>query len=243
MMPQSEWCGPGVSCPLEVPPNTKARAAIVLFERMPAALDPSAITAALTADELGQTVEEYLRGQCGQRVKSLKRHMDERISEFEEGVKRGRQALVEIANPATEEAPVVVTEEGPLCDPFALVAIRGPRSGEIFKVEPTHSQKLWKIGRDKAADLSLAGDDEVSSAHAQISFDRKQFKLMDLGSTNGTVATVGNNFKGVALKKMRNHILKVNHLVTFGGSTFRWCYFSEAETVVKQAETDAAAKK
>jgi hypothetical protein len=154
---------------------------------MPAAvaLDPSAITAALTADELGQTVEEYLRGQCGQRVKSLKRHMDERISEFEEGVKRGRQALVEIANPATEEAPVVTTEEGPLCDPFALVAIRGPRSGEIFKVEPTDSQKLWKIGRDKAADLSLAGDDEVSSAHAQISFDRKQFKLMDLGSTNG----------------------------------------------------------
>merc|ERR1711957_1043274 len=170
--------------------------------------DPSAITAALTADELGQTVEAYLRGQCEQRVKSLKRHMDERISEFEEGVKQGRQALV-----------------------------------EIFKVQPTDSQKLWKIGRDKAADLSLAGDEEVSSAHAQISFDRKQFKLMDLGSTNGTVATVGNNFKGVALKKMRNHILKVNHLVTFGGSTFRWCYFSEAETVVKQAETDAAAKK
>ena len=214
-----------------------------------AALDPSAITAALTADELGQTVEEYLRGQCGQRVKSLKRHMDEQITEFEQGVKRGRQALVEIANPATEEAPAASTEgetvtvEGPLCDPFALVAIRGPRSGEIFKVQPTESQKLWKIGRDKAADLSLAGDDEVSSAHAQISFDRKQFKLMDLGSTNGTVATVGNNFKGVALKKMRNHILKVNHLVTFGGSTFRWCYFSDAETVVQQAETDAAAKK
>ena len=212
---------------------------------MPAAApDPSAITAALTADELGQTVEEYLRAQCAQRVESLKRHMDERVSEFEQGVKRGRQALVEIANPpATEEAPVVAAEDGPLCDPFALVAIRGPRAGEIFKIEPTHAQKLWKIGRDKSADVSLAGDDEVSSAHAQISFDRKQFKLMDLGSTNGTVATVGNNFKGVALKKMRNHILKVNHLVTFGGSTFRWCYFSEAETVVKQAETDAAAKK
>ena len=57
-----------------------------------AALDPSAITAALTADELGQTVEEYLRAQCAQRVESLKRHMDERISEFEQGVKRGRQA-------------------------------------------------------------------------------------------------------------------------------------------------------
>ena len=67
-----------------------------------AALDPSAITAALTADELGQTVEEYLRAQCAQRVESLKRHMDERICEFEQGVKRGRQALVEIANPPAQ---------------------------------------------------------------------------------------------------------------------------------------------
>ena len=25
--------------------------------------------------------------------------------------------------------------------------------------------------------------------------------------------------------------------MTFGGSTFRWCYFSDAEEVVKQAET------
>ena len=139
---------------------------------MPAAApDPSAITAALTADELGQTVEEYLRAQCAQRVESLKRHMDERICEFEQGVKRGRQALVEIANPpATEEAPVVAAEDGPLCDPFALVAIRGPRAGEIFKIEPTHAQKLWKIGRDKSADVSLAGDDEVSSAHAPVSY-------------------------------------------------------------------------
>ena len=71
----------------------------------------TAITAALTADELGQTVEEYLRAQCAQRVESLKRHMDERICEFEQGVKRGRQALVEIANPpATEEAAEGTTE-------------------------------------------------------------------------------------------------------------------------------------
>ena len=199
---------------------------------MPAAApDPSAITAALTADELGQTVEEYLRAQCAQRVESLKRHMDERICEFEQGVKRGRQALVEIANPpATEEAPVVAAEDGPLCDPFALVAIRGPRAGEIFKIEPTHAQKLWKIGRDKSADVSLAGDDEVSSAHAQISFDRKQFKLMDLGSTNGTFASNG-LVPAAKLKKKKNHVLKVDHLVTFGSCTFKWCYHTDAQTL------------
>ena len=204
-----------------------------------AALDPSAITAALTADELGQTVEEYLRAQCAQRVEGLKRHMDERICEFEQGVKRGRQALVEIANPpATEEAPVVAAEDGPLCDPFALVAIRGPRAGEIFKIEPTHAQKLWKIGRDKSADVSLAGDDEVSSAHAQISFDRKQFKLMDLGSTNGTFASSG-LVPAAKLKKKKNHVLKVDHLVTFGSSTFKWCYHADAQTLAESLAQQA----
>ena len=196
------------------------------------------ITSGLTDEELGQTVEEYLHAQCAQRVASLKRHMDERIAEFEDGVKRGRQALLEIANPATEEAPEpAVVPEGPLCDPFALVAIRGLRAGTVFKLQPTQAQTEWKIGRDKQADISLAGDDEVSSTHAQITFEKKQFKLMDLDSTNGTVATKGSNFKGVRLLAMKNHILKVNHLVTFGGSTFRWCYFSDAEEVVKQAET------
>jgi len=218
------------------PLNEKLKLAALAASTMAgAAADPSAITAALTPEELGQTVEEYLQAQCDKRVKNLKRHMEDKIAEFEEGVKRGRRALVEAANPAVEDTVEEVATDGPLCDPFALVAVKGPRAGTIFKLEPTESQKLWKIGRDKAADISLAGDDEVSSSHAQIAFEKKQFKLMDLDSTNGTIATTGQSFKPTKLRANRNHVLKVNHLVTFGGSTFRWCDFSDAEDVAKQA--------
>ena len=59
---------------------------------------------------------------------------------------------------------------------------------------------------------------------------------------NPSVATKGTNFKAVTLKKMRNHVLKVSHLVTFVSSTFRWCYASEVETVLQQAEAPTEPK-
>ena len=206
----------------------------------------SEIATAFSQEELGMSVEQYLQAQCQQRVASLKRQMDERLGEFESSVKRGRQALKEIANPPTDDAEVELAPElatavaapGPLCDPFALVAIAGPKAGEIFKIEATEEQTVWKIGRDpKQVDISLLGDDEVSSKHAQISYQKKQFKLQDLGSTNGTLVTTGAaKGKPIKLQPKKNHILKVNHLVRVGGSDFRWCYHSDVATVLEQVE-------
>tara|TARA_B110001452_G_scaffold266638_1_gene274032 strand:- start:144 stop:779 length:636 start_codon:yes stop_codon:yes gene_type:complete len=203
------------------------------------------IATAFSQEELGMTVEQYLQGQCQQRVAGLKRHMNERLADFESSVKRGRQALKEIANPPAEDAEVelapelaaAVAAKGPLCDPFALVAIAGPKAGEIFKIEATEEQTVWKIGREKTADISLFGDDEVSSKHAQVAYQKKQFKLMDMGSTNGTLVTTGTaKGKPIKLQPKKNHILKVNHLVRVGGSDFRWCYHSDVPTVLEQVE-------
>ena len=33
------------------------------------------------------------------------------------------------------------------------------------------------------------------------------------------------------LEKKKNHVLKVDHLVTFGGCTFKWCYHSDAVAI------------
>ena len=56
---------------------------------------------------------------------------------------------------------------GTLCDPFALVAIRGVHTGRIIKIEATEEKSSWSVGRSDDNDSSLAGDDEVSSQHAQ----------------------------------------------------------------------------
>jgi hypothetical protein len=55
---------------------------------------------------------------------------------------------------------------------------------------------------------------------------------MDVGSTNGTFATngLGSTLK---LKKKKKHVLKVDHLITFGSCTFKWCYHSEAATTAE----------
>lgn len=205
----------------------------------------SDVASAFSQEELGMTVEQYLQAQCQQRITSLKRHMEERLADFESSVKRGRQALKDIANPPAEDSEVeldpslkaAVDANAPLCDPFALVAISGPKAGQIFKIEATEEQTVWKIGREKTADISLFGDDEVSSKHAQIAYQKKQFKLQDLGSTNGTLVTTDTTKrKPIKLQPKKNHILKVNHLVRVGGSDFRWCYHSDVPTVLEQVE-------
>lgn len=78
-------------------------------------------------------------------------------------------------------------------------------------------------------DFCLHGDDEVSSKHAKLSYNKrsKQFQLMDVGSTNGTFAT-SQLVKAAKLKKNKNHPLKLGHLVTFGSTTFKWCYHADA---------------
>jgi hypothetical protein len=101
------------------------------------------------------------------------------------------------------------------CDAFALVAIRGTHKGRSFKIEPSADKKVWTVGRTSDNDICLTGDDEVSSAHAKVMYERKQFKLQDLSSTNGTYATNGAG-STCKLKPRKNHVLKLDHLVSFG---------------------------
>ena len=83
--------------------------------------------------------------------------------------KRARQARCDGGNQksATEEPAPSEPESGALCDPFALVAIRGVHTGRIIKIEATEEKSSWSVGRSDDNDISLAGDDEVSSQHAQ----------------------------------------------------------------------------
>ena len=197
-----------------------------------------ALIKALTEAELDMTVEQFLKDQCKTRVLTLKRHADELIGKFEEQVSRARKTLLEaasqqsaaeeVATELAEEEPAACDSDQPLCEPFAMVAIRGIHVGRIIRLEPTAAQKSWTVGRVAECDICLVGDDEVSSRHAKIHFEKKQFKLMDESSTNGTFATNGQG-KTVRLKSGKNHILKENHLMSFGGSSFRWCSNAKAE--------------
>ncbi|KAL3932703.1 MAG: hypothetical protein SGPRY_000597 [Prymnesium sp.] len=179
------------------------------------ATEASPIDLNLTEDELEMTVEQYLKAQCARNIAALKRHMDSLIGDFHEEAKRAKNTLQEVAKRSASTESVAdeesETAEGPhgesdaLADAFALVGIRGCHAGRVMKLQPTPTQKIWSIGRVEDTSISLAGDDEVSSNHAQIAFERKQFKLMDLGSTNGTFATngKGSTFK---LAKKKNHV-------------------------------------
>eukprot|EP00308_Calcidiscus_leptoporus_P012763 CAMPEP_0119355282 /NCGR_PEP_ID=MMETSP1334-20130426/4130_1 /TAXON_ID=127549 /ORGANISM="Calcidiscus leptoporus, Strain RCC1130" /LENGTH=219 /DNA_ID=CAMNT_0007369059 /DNA_START=15 /DNA_END=674 /DNA_ORIENTATION=+ len=201
----------------------------------------------LTEAELDMTVEQFLKEQCKQRVATLKRHADDLIGRFEEDVSKARRMLLEaasqqsaaeVASEAAEEAmegPSASDPGQPLCEAFAMVAIRGIHIGRIIRLEPTDAQKSWTVGRVAECDICLAGDDEVSSRHAKIHFEKKQFKLMDENSTNGTFATNGQG-KTVRLKPGKNHILKENHLMSFGGSSFRWCSNTKAEEHAEYAK-------
>ena len=121
------------------------------------------------------------------------------------------------------------------------MAITGHFAGRVFKFQPNLVQTTWTIGRTDDNDVSLAGDDEVSSRHAQISFTKKQFNLQDLGSTNGTFASNG-LVPAAKLKKKKNHALKVDHLVTFGSCTFKWCYYADAQSLADSIAKQAQAK-
>ena len=205
-------------------------------------LSKEQLVASLSEEELDMSVEEYLRAQCSRRVDVLKRHMASLVESFSSESKRARKTLVEVANNSAKEAANTEAEievdaasdnDDDSVDPFALLAIKGFHAGRVVRIQPSADKSVWTVGRVENNDVSLMGDDEVSSFHAQVSFERKSFKLMDLGSTNGTYATngQGSTFK---LKKKKNHILKVDHLVTFGSTTFKWCYYNDATQIAKQ---------
>jgi len=208
---------------------------------------PAQLLTKLSEAELDQTVEQFLRAQCQQRVASLKRHIGDLAANFEASAKSARQKLQDVKEqqqkeddeppPASDEPsasastaePAPAPEQSP-CDPFALVCTNGAFVGRIVRFEPTDEKRSWTIGRVEECDVCLQGDDEVSSKHAKIVFDRKQFKLADTGSTNGTFVG-GDGKKSRKLVKNKNHVLKTEHLITIGGCTYRWAFFADAETL------------
>ena len=219
--------------------------ALTFFPRDPSLCCAADLAVSLTEAELDMSVEEYLKAQCERRVEQLKRHMEGLIDSFDGEAKKARKALRDIGSGAgsVDEAgasTTVVAEDGSASssDSFALVAITGCFAGRVFKFEPNPVQSTWTVGRSDDNDISLAGDEEVSSKHAQISYSQKQFKLQDLGSTNGTFASNG-LVSAAKLKKKKNHALKIDHLVTFGSCTFKWMYANDAAAL---AETLAKAQ-
>jgi len=190
------------------------------------------LLASLTDAEKALTVEEFLKSAAQKRAIQLKRHGEELIQRYDTEFKQARKVLRDVANEQVRAAadesnasditaalPTSAAESAAgsdqQCDAFALVAIRGTHKGRSFKIEPSANKKVWTVGRTSDNDLCLSGDDEVSSSHAKVMYERKQFKLQDLSSTNGTYATNGAG-STCKLKPRKNHVLKLDHLVSFG---------------------------
>ena len=68
------------------------------------------------------------------------------------------------------------------CKRAKLVIISGDRSGTEFALE----QECVVLGRDPNADLAF-DDSSMSRQHAAVEFVDQQFRIRDLGSTNGTL--------------------------------------------------------
>jgi hypothetical protein len=122
-------------------------------------------------------------------------------------------------------------------DAFAMVGLTGVYKGHVLEFRPAAGITTWTVGRDTTSDHSLENDGEVSGSHAEVVYDKKakggpQFKLKDVGSTNGTWATALLT-TAAKLKKNKFHPLKVDHLITFGSTTFKWCYHADALELAK----------
>ena len=133
-------------------------------------------------------------------------------------------------------------------DAFAMVGLTGVYKGQVLEFRPAAGITTWTVGRDTTNDHSLDNDGEVSGSHAEVVYDKKakggpQFKLKDVGSTNGTWATALLT-TAAKLKKNKFHPLKVDHLITFGSTTFKWCYHADALELAKDlAPKDQLKKK
>lgn len=85
----------------------------------------------------------------------------------------------------TEQSPLPPKVENPLQLPagkrLSLAILDGPDAGSVFRIE----KPRVTIGRSNA-DLTL-NDTEASRQHAAIEVRDHEFRLADLGSTNGTI--------------------------------------------------------
>jgi len=66
-----------------------------------------------------------------------------------------------------------------------ILVVSGPDPATIGHASIIEKQR-FTIGRDRACDLSLA-DSEASRTHAEIQYADGEFRLLDLGSANGTL--------------------------------------------------------
>ncbi|MGI6491582.1 MAG: DUF3662 domain-containing protein [Peptococcaceae bacterium] len=95
--------------------------------------------------------------------------------------------------PEPEEKPIEQTQpfqpvkngtllEAPAVSYGMLLMDSGPDQGKVFKL----TAPVIVVGRGEGCDIVLH-DDSVSRRHARLERHRNQYKIVDLGSTNGTV--------------------------------------------------------
>lgn len=87
--------------------------------------------------------------------------------------------------PADLNKTVISGTDGQVAGPIAqLEVLSGPLKGQMTPME----KPVFVIGREAGPDIQLetTGFRNVSSRHCQVSFNNGQFRIMDLGSTNGT---------------------------------------------------------
>ncbi len=66
-----------------------------------------------------------------------------------------------------------------------LAIVRGPSEGCAFELAD-QAARVWRIGRDKAAEIRLDHDPFLSNRHAEVRRDARGFVLADAFSRNGT---------------------------------------------------------
>ena len=98
-------------------------------------------------------------------------------------IRRERPRTVEEPMPAMVTAPV--PDAPPLQMPagkrLSLAVIDGPDAGSVFRIE----KPRVTIGRS-GADINL-NDNDASRLHAAVEIRDTTYKVLDLGSTNGTI--------------------------------------------------------
>ena len=99
-----------------------------------------------------------------------------------------------------------------------LIIIRGSPQGHRFFL----TQKEMTIGRDPAADISVA-DQSISRKHAKVTKESDKVRLTDLGSSNGTFVN------DVKVKSGDSVILAKEDMVKLGNSIFKFLPAGELE--------------
>lgn len=106
--------------------------------------------------------------------------------------------------------------------------------GEVIVKKLILGRRKYIIGRSDDTDLVLSSRD-VSRHHALVHYDRKNYVIDDLNSTNGTI---------VNGKKISNHILKPgdeisigDFLIIFDDGSAKPSYFDETQVARRGGET------